>query len=93
MTYMDSCKNKKTSTKKFAIISHAPPSTCLYKGFAESLQGIPAFKARATCLLAWPYNKSIFAPKFYCFGLTVIQALGLEFGNTDIHNKPLWTNT
>ena len=39
MTYVDSCKNKKTNTKKFATTNHAPPSTCLYKGFAESLQG------------------------------------------------------
>lgn len=43
LTYVDTCKNKESHTKKFATTDHTTPSPSQCKGFAESFQGLWGF--------------------------------------------------
>ena len=43
LTYVDTCKNKESHTKKFVTTNHTTPSPSQCKGFAESFQGVGFF--------------------------------------------------
>lgn len=78
LTYVDTCKNKESHTKKFVTTNHTTPSPSQCKGFAESFQGVGFFFFFFFKHISLPgpeTNLSLLQTHtFLYFGLTVHQA-------------------